>query len=360
VLVDLFLGQDRDGRSCVYVTLLAERFAHQYVVPHPIEGMLETADPTDPDAHLIADPLAPMIARLRYELLAPAGQRPVNRVGATALVDTSASVLGDISGHLADLRSSGRNHLVFWPHGPLAFVPFHLLPVDQGLVADEWTATTIVALDALVPRPVESDRPAEIPLGLVASPDGGVPFELPSEPRLWDQAVELERVIPKATLLPRGEASPAAATALFPQCRRVHIGAHGATLGQVPSYHCLFLDQPEDGDGRLFAHDILRTDLRAVDLVTLCACESALGRVDPAGNIRGLPTAFMAAGVRAVIATLWPVTAESAVQFFGALHTELGEGRAPLDAFRTAQVLTRAAYPRYADWGAFTYIGAWW
>ena len=137
--------------------------------------MLQTADPTDPDAHLIADPLAPMVARLRYEILAPAGQRPVNRVGATALADTSASVLGDISGHLADLRSNGRNHLVFWPHGPLAFLPFHLLPIDEGVVADEWTATTIVALDALLPRDVESDEPAEISVGVVASPDSILP-----------------------------------------------------------------------------------------------------------------------------------------------------------------------------------------
>ena len=103
----------------------------------------------------------------------------------------------------------------------------------------------------------------------------------------------------------------------------------------------------------------MRGDLRSLELVTLCACETALGRFDPAGNTRGLPQALLVAGVRTVVATLWPVRAKPALEFFGHLHRSLHQGADKLTAFRSAQQDAMARFPRYVDWGAFTYIGAW-
>jgi len=93
--------------------------------------------------------------------------------------------------------------------------------------------------------------------------------------------------------------------------------------------------------------------------VTLCACETGLGRVDPAGNLRGLPASLLGAGAEAVVATLWPVMADSAGFFFLRLHAELAGGQSRLQSFRAAQIATRAEYPALRDWGAFTYIGDW-
>jgi CHAT domain-containing protein len=103
----------------------------------------------------------------------------------------------------------------------------------------------------------------------------------------------------------------------------------------------------------------MRRDLKSLELVTLCACETALGRVDPASNTRGLPQALLIAGVRTVVATLWPVAAQPALEFFGTLHRKLYQGADRLTAFRLAQQDAMVRFPRYADWGAFAYIGAW-
>ncbi|WP_051855783.1 CHAT domain-containing protein [Streptomyces sp. NRRL B-1347] len=122
---------------------------------------------------------------------------------------------------------------------------------------------------------------------------------------------------------------------------------------------CVFLEPDEDGEGRLFAHQILTLDLRGVELVTLSACESALGRYDANDNHRGLPAAFLLAGAATVIGALWPVTAAAATLFFEELYSHLGQGHPKRDAFRHAQRRTRRAFPEYRDWGALTFIGHW-
>ncbi|WP_075024262.1 CHAT domain-containing protein [Actinomadura madurae] len=64
--------------------------------------------------------------------------------------------------------------------------------------------------------------------------------------------------------------------------------------------------------GRVFAHDILKTDLRGVELVTMSACESALGRFDINDNLHGLPAALLSAGAAAIVGCLWPVAPDVA------------------------------------------------
>ena len=154
-----------------------------------------------------------------------------------------------------------------------------------------------------------------------------------------------------------GEATPESTLEALTVSRFVHIASHGAALGSAPSFHRLLLDSSGEDSGVLWAYRVLATDLRGVELITLCACETALGRSDPAGNLRGLTTAFLAAGAEAVIASLWPVRADSALHFFSDLYTHIAAGVAPEFAYRAAQTATRRAFPRLADWGAFVYVG---
>jgi CHAT domain-containing protein len=140
----------------------------------------------------------------------------------------------------------------------------------------------------------------------------------------------------------------------------LHIAAHGSQDVEAFWYHCLYLNPDEDDSGgRLFAHQILGLDLRGLELVTLSACESALGRYDLNDNLRGLPAAFLLAGAATVIGALWPVTAAVATLFFEELYSCLLNGHPKRDAFHRAQRVTRQAYPEYRDWGAFTFIGDW-
>jgi hypothetical protein len=357
-LLDLFLGRDGTGRYSCYATLALPDGWRQSLVRETYEEVAPYQDPTDPHGLLLLDGLAQLVASVRHRVQEPPGARHVSREAAAALMAASQNVLSWGREELDALRDAGCEHLLICPHGPLTFLPFQLLPIENSLLADNLTVTIIPTLGSLL----KAERPTggtAVELGIIAAPEGGVPFGLHAEPRLAEQARELEQLTPGARVYSDGSATPEAALALLAESRYAHIAAHGSGLGQIPSYHCLYLDKGEGPDGRLFAHDIMRADLRSVELVTLCACETALGRVDAAGNLRGMPTALLGAGAQTVVATLWPVAAEPAMHFFGMLHARLAEGAAKLEAFRTAQISCRERYPRFADWGAFTYIGAW-
>lgn len=355
-LLDLYLGRDGAGTYACFTTVYSPGDSRQFVVREAYRTLTSIPDPDDPDAKLALDGLAPLVATIRHRIREPSGARPVSRDGADALQAGAVNVLGFDAGVLAELREKGCDHLAICPHGPLAFLPWHLLPVGSRLLADEWTVTVVPTL-ATVLSPTRP--PAAGVRGIVVSPEGGVGYGLAAEPSLEKQAQDLAEVGPGGVVLSQGRATPAATLQLLGRSRHAHLAAHGSALGHAPSFHCLYLDEPAAGDGRLYAHHLMHADLRGLDLVTLCACETALGRVDFAGNMRGLPLAFLSAGARAVVATLWPVAAEPALGFFTELHTELAAGADKLSAFRRAQISCRVRHPRFADWGAFTFLGSW-
>ena len=126
----------------------------------------------------------------------------------------------------------------------------------------------------------------------------------------------------------------------------------------APMFQTVFLSPGDENDGRLLAYEVASLDLRGLELVTLGACETSLGRVDVSDNIRGLPAAFLTAGANAVVGTLWEVTDTACAAFFAALYRSLTqEGATIMEAFRTAQRKTRDQYPEYRDWGAFYLTG---
>ena len=116
-------------------------------------------------------------------------------------------------------------------------------------------------------------------------------------------------------------------------------------------------DDGAGDDGRLHAYEILAQDLRGLELLTLSACETALGRYDLGDNLRGLPAAFFLAGVQTIVATPWPVEGPAAATFFPAFYAAIEGGASQRNAFAAAQSKTRSAFPQFRAWGAFYLMG---
>ena len=98
------------------------------------------------------------------------------------------------------------------------------------------------------------------------------------------------------------------------------------------------------------------------DLVVLSACETALGREIRGEGLLGLTQAFMYAGARGTVASLWQVpdraTAELMTRFYDGM---LMRNLRPAEALRAAQ-LSIASDRRWRDpyfWGAFVLMGDW-
>jgi CHAT domain-containing protein len=104
----------------------------------------------------------------------------------------------------------------------------------------------------------------------------------------------------------------------------LHFATHGVIDEARPGRSGLALTAaPPGGDGLLQMREIYRLRLRAT-LVTLSACESALGTEVTGEGVVGLSRAFFYAGADSVLASLWSVadasTADWMVQFYEGLR----------------------------------------
>ncbi|MER7669852.1 CHAT domain-containing protein [Kitasatospora sp. NPDC096128] len=298
------------------------------------------------ERHRVADQVEAIRTEIQHDPLfadmTPEGLR---------LLELSSTLFGG-NDYWEEWRAQGKNRLLVWPHGALHYLPAALCRPGGRVIADDWTVITIAGLDALAPveGPIREHRTA-----VLASASGGTPYGLYAEPALEDHARKVaEAVGTKALIGPA--ANRAALLAELSTADVVHVAAHGTMDQDAPWMHCLYLTPDGDDDGRVFAHDFLTADLRGVRLVTLAACESALGRFDRGDNVRGIPSALITAGAQAVVGCLWPVQPEPATYFYYRLHHLVAHGVDPVQAFRDAQLATRARYTHYRDWGAFTYL----
>jgi CHAT domain-containing protein len=109
----------------------------------------------------------------------------------------------------------------------------------------------------------------------------------------------------------------------------------------------------EAEDGMLTAEDVTGLDLLDTELVVLSACDTGLGLVHAGEGVFGLRRAFVVAGAKTLVMSLWKVpdqqTQELMVDFYGRLLA--GTPRA--QALREAQLELRKRYPHPFYWGAF-------
>src|SRR5262249_40684967 len=103
----------------------------------------------------------------------------------------------------------------------------------------------------------------------------------------------------------------------------------------------------------LTAEDVTGLDLLATELVVLSACDNGLGQVHVGEGVFGLRRAFVLAGARTLVMSLWKVPDDQTRELMEDIYGRLlaGEGRA--EALRQAQLALKAKYPEPFYWGAF-------
>ena len=114
-------------------------------------------------------------------------------------------------------------------------------------------------------------------------------------------------------------------------------------------------------DGILTAKEIARLDLGGVELVTLSACETALGDLSGEG-VFGLQRGFKKAGAKAMIMSLWRVDDTATRILMTTFYDLLSKGLSINDAFTQSQhQLLLVDNGKYSDpkfWAAFIMIDA--
>ncbi|MDY0110919.1 MAG: CHAT domain-containing protein [Candidatus Krumholzibacteria bacterium] len=140
----------------------------------------------------------------------------------------------------------------------------------------------------------------------------------------------------------------------------LHFAMHSSTDDRSPWRSAVTLARNTSGDGpfSVCASEIADSMLPA-RLVVLSCCESARGRVLSGEGVQGLASAFLAAGARAVLATLWPVDDAVTARFMKVFYSALAEGQTVAGAVARAQAALKngslTSHPFY--WSGFVLIG---
>ena len=140
----------------------------------------------------------------------------------------------------------------------------------------------------------------------------------------------------------------------------VHIAAHGSTeTGEIalspnpnrPSR------APSEEDFLLRIADVMNVKLRA-RLVVLSCCHSGQGEIKAEGVV-GVARAFMGAGARSVLVSLWAIDDEATLEFMKSFYHYLVDGRSASESLNQAMKSLRES-DKYSDvkyWAPFVLIG---
>ncbi|HKP12902.1 MAG TPA: CHAT domain-containing tetratricopeptide repeat protein [Blastocatellia bacterium] len=143
--------------------------------------------------------------------------------------------------------------------------------------------------------------------------------------------------------------------------RRLHIASHSLIDEKSPWRSAVVLTPGDDAeeDGLLDVSEIARLELDA-DLVVVSACQTGRGQLLSGEGIVGLSRAFLYAGARSVVVSLWDVSDISTGQLMKSFYQYLTGGMTNAAALRQAKLQMlrsgkESRHPHY--WSSFVMTG---
>ena len=140
----------------------------------------------------------------------------------------------------------------------------------------------------------------------------------------------------------------------------MHIAAHGkmetGEIALAPNKTRLSVN-PAGVDYLLTMKDVLKTQIRA-RLVVLSCCHSARGEVKAEGVV-GIARAFLGAGARSVLVSLWAIDDEATMEFMKVFYQQLVYGRSASEALNKGMKSMRESdrFNAVKYWAPFVLIG---
>ena len=265
------------------------------------------------------------------------------------------------------------------PDGALRYLPFEMLEdpaapgellVERAAVSYLPSASALTALggpetpmqlrllgfgDPRLTRPDEGEEGRPTPRELLVER-----FGLAPRPAASREIATAARLLGGRTAEITGDRATKKAfrEAVGRGARVVHLATHTVIDERPGRGAAILLSASGDDDGLLTPEEIAALDDRS-DLTVLAACRTALGSGEEGQALASLTGSFLAAGSRAVVATLWDVGDAETAAFMEQLYFELSRGLAPAEALQAAKQRLRAdpRWNRPALWAGYVLVG---
>ena len=252
------------------------------------------------------------------------------------------------------------DELIVVPEGPLWLAPYAaFMDPNSRYLSESWRIRFIPSLLSLK---LMLDCPADY-----HAKNGAL---LVGDP--WVEEVELKRLlcakkeveliakILHTTPLTGKEATKDEVLKQLSNVALVHIAAHGRMeTGEIAlsPNATRTSDKPSDEDFLLTMNDVLNARLRA-RLVVLSCCHSGRGEIKAEGVV-GIARAFLGAGARSVLVSLWAIDDEATMEFMKCFYQHLAKGKSASTSLNQTMKFMRES-DKFSDvkyWAPFVLIG---
>jgi CHAT domain-containing protein/tetratricopeptide (TPR) repeat protein len=234
-------------------------------------------------------------------------------------------------------------HLIFVPHGPLHFLPFHALKNGDAYLCD--THTISYAPSATVFALCQEKPPSDMSASLVM----GIPDE--RAPQILDEVQSVAAILPRAELFLGGHATTEVLRTNGAQSTLLHIATHGTYRQDNPMFSGIRL-----GDGYLNLYDLYQMRL-STRHVTLSGCATGMNFVAAGDELLGLQRGLFCAGASSLLLSLWDVHDLSTSQLMQAFYKGYMETGNMAVALQSAMKLLRQQNPHPYFWAPFVLVG---
>jgi CHAT domain-containing protein len=240
------------------------------------------------------------------------------------------------------IRLTGK-HVVFVPHGPLHFLPFHALRTAEEYLCDAYTIS--YAPSATVFGLCQQKQPRDLRNSLVL----GIPDE--RAPLILGEVQSVAALLPQTELFVGAAATAKVLRERGPETGVVHVATHGIYRQDNPMFSGIKM-----GDGYLNLYDLYQMRLGA-KLVTLSGCATGMNFVADGDELLGLQRGLFCAGATSLLVSLWDVhdrsTAELMQDFY---RGYLGSGDMA-GSLQGAMCRLREQNPHPYFWAPFVMVG---
>lgn len=256
---------------------------------------------------------------------------------------------------LADLESQNVNTLIFIPDGSLRTIPITALYDGKNFLIQKYAVATTPSLTLTHPQPLPRDNMKILIAGLTDSVQGfpalpNVASEVTKLNKLYDASLLSNTSFTKTNFADELESDPYSI---------IHIASHGKFKSDVRNTFLLTYDSKINMDTLETYIASTKYRKRPVELLTLSACQTAVGDEKAALGLGGIA---VKAGARSALATLWYINDQASSLIIKEFYAKLKQSNiSKAKALQTAQLSLindqRFKHPSY--WAPFILIGNW-